>query len=315
MPGSTLARIKRLVASLAWIGSTIRDPTFDPFGAVIVMLIALAWCLVTTVIAHPDILTSVPLSMAFMALVAVIFLALGGAGWLIALLIQSLVRWRFREEIRPGMAWTEIALVIGTAIFFGVPGVCEAVIWWHKHFLRFQPYEMAMLNAEAFYQSHSESFLGLVIMSAIGCGVFWPLYRNFRAQFRNGAMILKDVISGRNWLVPIFLGLATVVTLVLIIHYGSDLLATILCVEIAAMVLWLLAPVFLWYLIVILVAAAWFVPALIVNDRVGRPSYFWYFVVLVIWGAWLSSPFFIRAWPWRIPFWVGVLGFAGYIVR
>jgi len=108
MPGSTLARIKRLVASLAWIGSTIRDPTFDPFGAVIVMLIALAWCLVTTVIAHPDILTSVPLSMAFMALVAVIFLALGGAGWLIALLIQSLVRWRFREEIRPGMAWTEI---------------------------------------------------------------------------------------------------------------------------------------------------------------------------------------------------------------
>ena len=81
------------------------------------------------------------------------------------------------------------------------------------------------------------------------------------------------------------------------------------------MVLWLLAPASLWYLLVILAAAAWFVPALIVNDRAGGRSYFWYFVVLVIWGAWLSSPFFIRAWPWRIPFWLGVLGFAAYIVR
>ena len=176
MPGSTLARIKRLIAALAWIGSAIRDPTFDLFGAVIVMLIALAWCLVSTVISHPDILIDVPLSMAFIALVAAMFLAVGGAGWLIALLIQSLVSWRFREEIRPGMAWTEIALVICAAIFFGIPGVCEAVIWWHGHFLRFLPYEMAMLKAEAFYRSHSETVHGLVIMAAIGCAAFWPLY-------------------------------------------------------------------------------------------------------------------------------------------
>jgi hypothetical protein len=316
MRGSTLARIKRVIAPLARIRSAIRDPGFDPFGAVIVMLIALAWRLAMTVISNPDILIVVPLVMAFIVLVAAMFLGVGGAGWLISLLIQSLVRWRFREEIRPGMVWTEIALVIGAAIFLGVPSLYDAVIWWQEHFLRFLPYETAALDAAgAFYRSHAETILGLVIMAAIGCGIFWPIFRNFRAKFRTGTMMLKDLTRGRSLRVPAFLGFAMVVTLGLIMHHASDLLAAILCVEIAAMVLWLLAPAFLYYFILILAAVAWFVPALIVKERVNEQSNFWYFVVAVIWGAWLWSPFFIRAWPWRIPYWVGVLGLAAYIVH
>ena len=64
MRGSALARTKRVIASLAWIGAAIRDPAFDPVGAVIVMLIALAWRLAMTVISNPDILIFVPLVMA-----------------------------------------------------------------------------------------------------------------------------------------------------------------------------------------------------------------------------------------------------------
>lgn len=143
----------------------------------------------------------------------------------------------------------------------------------------------------------------------------WPLFRNFRARFRTGAMILKDLTTGRDLRVPTILGLAMVVTFLLVIYHGSEILAAILSVQFVAMVLWFLTPAILQYLIVIVATVAWLAPALIVNERISEHSRLLYCVVAVIWGAWLCSPIFIRSWGWRIPFWTGVLGFAAYIVR
>jgi len=106
-----------------------------------------------------------------------------------------------------------------------------------------------------------------------------------------------------------------VVTFLLVIYHGSEILAAILSVQFVAMVLWFLTPAILQYLIVILAAVAWLAPALIVNERISEHSRLLYCVVAVIWGAWLCSPIFIRSWGWRIPFWTGVLGFAAYSVR
>jgi hypothetical protein len=69
-------------------------------------------------------------------------------------------------------------------------------------------------------------------------------------------MILKDLTTGRDLRVLTILGLAMVVTFLLVIYHGSEILAAILSVQFVAMVLWFLTPAILQYLIVIVATVA-----------------------------------------------------------
>lgn len=144
MPGSVLASFRRLIAL---IESAVRDRTFDVFGATAIMLAALAWQLGKILIADPEILVYVPmLAGVFVSFGAMVF-GVSAVAWLVVRLTVSFVRWRVREEIKPGQAWPAIASAIAVVIFLGVPELCEAVAWWQKHFFSLLPNEKPALKA------------------------------------------------------------------------------------------------------------------------------------------------------------------------
>lgn len=311
--------LKSLLARFRWlislISSAIRDPKFDAVGAGAVMLPALTWDLGKVLLAHPDILLIFPMGIGFLIVVGAMFFGIGAVGWLAGLLAISFIRWRLSDDIKPRQAWPTIVLAVAGLIFFGIPELWEKATWWQEHVFRRWPNETVTLKAcQILLQAHSDTVLGLVVMAAIGCGIFWGVYLKFQDKLRAAAMAFKELMTGRDWRVPAILAVAIAVTIALLVYHPLDLAFAILFFELAAILLWLLAPVIRYYLLIILVGVVWLIPAAIVNERIGGNSYLWYFVSAIVWGAWLFWSTVPKFWPWRVIYWAGTSMFTLYLV-
>jgi hypothetical protein len=305
------AHFKRLTAL---IRPVIREPTFDSIGAMVIMLAALGWELIKVLVIHPDIFIFAPFAAIGLLLVLAALFGIGAVGWLIVQLVAVFVRWRVGEEAPSTRAWPAVVLGIAGLFFLGIPEVAEKLAWWQENLFRYLPQEPETLKAcHKLIHSQRQFIYGLMILAASGCLVFWPVFRRFREKLRDALTLFKNLTNRRNWVVPAVLAVLIPATIAFIGYRPLDPVFTVLFIELAALVLWLFAPLIRAYFFFILVAIAWCVPALIVDERTGTKGLLWYVLFALFWGGWLVSSTFLRALWWRIVFWAGTLVFVGYI--
>ena len=304
--------------------------TANRTAAAAVTLVVVLWRLALVLRDAPKAgFTSTPDMLAFMLTMVVLipavlvilfsfYLFFGGVGWLVAQLTQLVIRWRAEGELREGMTKIQIASVITGVIFLGVPELFHATTWWHEHALRFVPGEEAVLDGMVkYYEAHADTIHGMMFFSALA---FWPfrgVAKNFRLYLRESIQIMKDFVVQRGWRFPSTLVVVIAVTATLLFQYekGSfnpvydSLLGVLLELQVIALVLWVFLPIIIPNLAWIILGAALLVPSFMLDNRLGHGAYFG---VAIVWGAWLTS---ITWWPrmWRSIYWVGVLGFLGYL--
>jgi hypothetical protein len=154
--------------------------------AVLLTLAVVGWRVARFVWASPSVLIVLPLVAVVLAILAALFVCLGGAGWLVAQIIRLAVRWRAHSELREGMTKVETIGAIAGIVFLGVPEFVHAVTWWHEHVLRFVPHEEAALQwIGAWYGQHHDAILGLASIAAVGCAFLWKFFRNVRSWVRD----------------------------------------------------------------------------------------------------------------------------------
>ena len=311
MLNNLAANFKRLFTS---VRPVIREREFDSIGAVVIMLAALGWELVKLLVTHPDIFVFAPIAAVGLLLILAAVFGIGALGWLIVQLAAVFVRWRVSEEAQSKRAWPAIVIGIVGLVFLGIPEVGEKLAWWQENLFRYLPHEPETLKAcLKLIHSNRQSIYGLMIMAAFGCLIFSRVYRRFRNHLRDALTLFKNLTTRRNWILPAILAILIPATIGFVAYRPLDPAFALLFIELAALVLWLFAPLIRAYFFFILAAVAWFVPALIVDYRVGTKDFLWYVLFVLFWGAWLVSPTLLRTLWWRIVFWVGTLAFAVYI--
>lgn len=285
--------------------------------------------------------------LAFMPIVVAIGAALlfflGGALWLIVRLVQFWVESRVRAEAHRPVSRAERIWVVAVVLFLSVPELVEAVRFWHEHLLRHLPGEEAAIERfRHWYVVNHDAIVGVTIIAAIGCMVFWKLFRNFRRRLRAAVKLIGQLFVGRHWSFPGFIAVCMAATMIALLRFGGIGFGVTLSVEFLVLVVWLFLPAIVPNLIWLLPALACIGPALIVSARVKSGGPAPYVAILVAWAMWLFSIVVApggdsaavygasangptarargqivsaRAWRiWRIPYWLGVLAFVAYLV-
>jgi hypothetical protein len=294
------------------------NPSANLFAAVALTLLTLLWRVALMVHTNPLLLLVLPGIAVVVTYIAALYLVLGGAGWLIAQLIRLIIRWRAHEELREGMTKVQTFWVVAGVIFLGVPELTHAIEWWHEHLLSHLPGEEAALDyIETFYKANAETINGLAIFSAIAALLLWKFFSNFRVWLRQSAQLMKSLLWHRDWRFPCALVVASIATGALAVRYNSDPLAVVLALEVIVLFVWMLLPLIIPNLGWIVFTIAWLGPSMLVASRFSFSSNLIYFGIAIAWGAWLFSMFVPRVWHpvWRGVYWLGVLGFLGYLAR
>jgi len=300
----------------ALVVTAIRSQTFDFYGAVATMAVALVWRLGQALTADPQILVDVPLALGFVLYCALLFAAVGALAFVLVQAIIVWLRWCLREKISPGKAWTAIISAAFGLIFFALPDFCDALLWWHKHLLRALPHEEQLVAywARAFHANHQTIF-AVSFFGLLGSAALWPVFSKARQHFRSATSRLTTLTRGRYLRVPAVLVIVTILALGLTVIHRLDLFIVVLFINCCVLLVWLFLRELPQFVIAILLLTVLLVPGAIVNLRIGNGTWGWYFAVATIWGAVLFWSLCSRPWPWRIVSWVGVFAFAIYIVQ
>jgi hypothetical protein len=147
-------------------------------------------------------------------------------------------------------------------------------------------------------------------MAGLWSWIFWGLFSNFRDWLRRTGLLMRTLLTNRDWRVPAALGLTITATLLLLKRNDTDLVADLLAAQVIAVAVWVMLPVIVPSLVWIAVAAACILPALAISERLGGNQLL-YFAIMVGWGGWLLSVLWRRMW---LPvYWLGVLGLLGWL--
>jgi hypothetical protein len=300
-----------LRARFAGMKTRVGDRSAHLLAALGLTLLELAWMGAVAVLNHPDLPYLLPLIALVMAALAGMLLVLGGFGWATAQLIRLVVLWRAKEELHEGMTRAQIAGVLSAVVFLGVPEFAHAFVWWHENALRFIPGEEQLIERVAeFGRQNAQAIGGLAIMAGLWSWIFWGLFSNFRDWLRRTGLLMRTLLTNRDWRLPGALAVTITATLLLLKRNDTDLVADLLAAQVIAVAVWVMLPVIVPSLAWIAVAAACILPALAISERLGGNQLL-YFAIMVGWGGWLLSVLWRRMW---LPvYWLGVLGLLGWL--
>jgi hypothetical protein len=257
-----------------------------------------------------------PVGLSLLALLfagaAGIFIVLGGIGWAMAQLVRLLVLWRAKEEIREGMTPVQMTGVIAVVIALGVPEFAHAIVWWHEHALVYIPGEEETVDEiGAFIIHYAEPIILMTIVAGSASLLFWSTYQHMPERLRRTAVILRTMLTHRDWRVPGILLVTIVATVLFLRRDPSRVLYDLLAIQIIASAIWVMLPLIIPNLYWLAGLPASFLTANVVRDQLvvagwlGDQNSFPNFWIAILWAAWLFSVL-LREMS-RTIYWIGVL--------